>query len=52
MIEPVARVAIRRLATGGPTVGIERELVMSHRGLVTFRAFWFAGRVRDGLGGR
>ena len=52
MIEPVARVAIRRLATRGPTVGIERELVMSHRGLVTMRALWLDGRVRDRLSGR
>ena len=48
LIEPIARVAIRELTTRGPTVGVERKLVMSHRGLVTLRALWFPGCVRDG----
>jgi len=52
LIEPVARVAVRRLTARGPTVGIERELVMSHRGLVTLRALWLDGRARNGLGSR
>ena len=46
LIEPMAGVAIRRLATRGPTVRIERELVMSHRDLVALRALWLDGRVR------
>ena len=52
MIEPFVPGAIRRLATRGPTMGIERELVMSHRGLVTMRALWLDGPMRGGLSGR
>jgi hypothetical protein len=51
MIEPVARVAIQRLARRGPTEGIKRELVMSHRDLVSLRALWLDGRGRRGPGG-
>jgi hypothetical protein len=52
MVEPVARRAICRLATRRSAVGIERELVMSQRRLVTMRALWTDRRVRAGLDGR
>jgi hypothetical protein len=49
LIEPVVRGAIRRLVTRGPTVGIESQLVMSHRGLVTVCALWLDRRGRPCL---
>jgi hypothetical protein len=48
LIEPMARVNPYANWRRGPTVGVERKLVMSHRGLVTLRAPWFPGCVRDG----
>ena len=51
LIEPVTCIAMRRFSPRGPPVGIERELVMSHRDLVTLPALWLDGRVRDGLRG-
>ena len=52
LIEPMPGVAVRRLAARGPTVRIERELVMSHRDLVAVRALRLDRRGRSGLGDR
>ena len=52
LIEPVTSVAVRRGATRGFPVGIQRELVMSHRNSMTLRALRFYRRVRNSPGGR
>jgi hypothetical protein len=52
LIEPVVRRAVGRLATRGLAVGIEGQLVMSHRRLLAVRALWLDGPMRNGLSGR